>query len=104
MLGALALLAYVLYLSCTWTHVVLMHTGSLSERRYLDRLAQEGISNLGMADLMITEVKVRRVWASRAVRLAREIDPTGDKIVITYPDYTRTATDEMKMPREAEKP
>ncbi|HEX3133651.1 MAG TPA: hypothetical protein VHX44_08720 [Planctomycetota bacterium] len=102
--GVLASLAYVLYLFCTWTHVVLMHTGSLSERRYLDRLAKERITDLGMADLMITEVTVRRVWASQAVRIAREIDPTGDKIVITYPDYTRTTTGEMKLPRDAEKP
>lgn len=96
--------AYVLYLFCTWPPVVLMHTGSLSERKYLNRLAQEGIANSLLADSMITEVTVRRFWAEQAVRIAREIDPTGDKIVITYPDYKYTAPGKMKMPNDAEKP
>jgi hypothetical protein len=102
--GTLASIAYVLYMFSTWTPVVLMHTGSLSERKYLDRLTKEGIGNSFMADMMITELTVRRFWAERAVRIAREIDATGDKIIVTYPKYAYTASGEMKTPHDAEKP
>lgn len=86
-----------------WVPVVLMQSGSRSEQRYFDAIRDSGIRVDGIGSLGIMELKVRWFQAGRAVALAAEIDPTGKRIVRTYPHYPDVKAYPDWMPRDPEK-
>lgn len=86
-----------------WVPVVLMQSGSRSEQRYYAAISASGIRVDGMSSIGIMELKVRWFQAGRAVALAAEIDPTGKRIVRTYPHYPDVKANSDWMPRDPEK-
>lgn len=82
--GSVVLVSCMLFITVP---VVLIDPGSKSSQRFLNELAGRGVKwrwvmRLG-SDTM--EVDVRWIHAARVVELAKEIDPTGMKIVCVYP-------------------
>lgn len=105
-LGVALVIATAVVIYCmffVWVPVVLMQSGSRSEQRYFAAIRESGIRIDGISSLGINELKVRWFQAGRAVTLAAEIDPTGKKIVRTYPHYPDVKANSDWMPRDPEK-
>lgn len=103
-LGLIVVTVAVVVWLFAWVPVVLLASGSRSDARFMAAFGKLGIELRGGSSIGIMEIEVRRVHAGMVSDLARSIDPTGKKIVVTWPDYPDVKSSSSWIPRDDERP